>query len=110
MQYDPTHKVLALLERVTQGPNAGGIGTGHRADGLDFQGHQLPSLFEDEVHFVAGAVPPGIEFALERVQRAPALQGLEEGLFQPEAGIRCNKSFHDMKCNGNRTARSPIPV
>jgi hypothetical protein len=58
-----------------------------RAAGFDFQRDEIPTLFEDEIHFVTGAVAPEMELAPERVRRAPGLQRLEQGLFQPEAGV-----------------------
>ena len=68
VQHDAPHRGLILFERIAKRPDASRIRTGHGAAGLDFQGHQLPVLFEDEVHFVTRPVAPEMELALERVK------------------------------------------
>jgi len=87
VQHDAPHRGLFFLERIAKRPDACRSRTGHRAAGLDFQRDEIPTLFEDEIHFVTGAVAPEMELAPERVRRAPGLQRLEQGLFQPEAGV-----------------------
>ena len=78
VQHDPTHQCLVLLKRFPKRPEAGRVGTGYGAAGLDFQGHEFAILFEDEVNLVSRTISPEMKFALQRVERAPCLQRLHQ--------------------------------
>jgi len=75
------------FQRVLERLDAGGVGHGDLAAGLDFKGHEPGVLFEQEIHFMPRPVTPEVKVPAAGIQRPPGLQGLKEGLLQPETGI-----------------------
>jgi len=94
VQYHATHQALALLQAIAEGAQSRGIGIRDDTPGFDFEGDQFPVLFENEIHFVSGAIPLEMEPAPQRAQRAPSRQCLEKGLLQPKSRIGTVGGFH----------------
>jgi len=87
MQHYPSHEGCFALQIFPEGLNPRRVARCHLTACLDLQRNQLACLFQNEIHLMPSAITSVVYFALLWIERAPCLQGLKQGLFQPESRV-----------------------